>query len=212
MNKQQEQLDAIQDIRTLMERSSKNLALSGLAGVIVGILAIACIVTAYLILGLSPDMPGYFNLIINKSGVANSANTLFLLTNFGLVLIASVSTGIFMSGRKAKKLGLPVWDLTTQRLLINMAIPLAAGGLYCLLLIYHLQIALVAPATLIFYGLALLNASKYTINDIRYLGIIEVATGLLATYFIDYGLLFWAFGFGILHIVYGVSIYFKYEK
>ncbi|MEY4458904.1 MAG: hypothetical protein RIT38_109, partial [Bacteroidota bacterium] len=59
---------------------------------------------------------------------------------------------------------------------------------------------------------SILNASKYTYHDIRSLGILEILTGLMASYFVDYGLLFWALGFGVLHIVYGLYIYFKYEK
>lgn len=93
-----------------------------------------------------------------------------------------------------------------------MMIPLFAGGIYCLVLYNHRQLALIAPATLIFYGLALVNASKYTINDIRNLGIAILVTGLVASAMVDYGLLFWAFGFGILHIVYGMTIHNKYEK
>ena len=84
--------------------------------------------------------------------------------------------------------------------------------LFCLVLLYHGIIGLVAPATLIFYGLALLNASKYTFNDIRYLGICEIVLGLLGSLFIGYGLIFWAIGFGVLHIIYGAVMYFKYER
>ena len=114
--------------------------------------------------------------------------------------------------RKAKRKGLPVWDSTAKRLLLNLLIPLATGGLFCLVLLYHRQVGMIAPATLIFYGLALLNASKYTLNDIRYLGILEIIIGLIASVYIGYGLLFWAVGFGVLHIVYGIVMYSKYEK
>jgi hypothetical protein len=65
---------------------------------------------------------------------------------------------------------------------------------------------------LIFYGLALINASKYTYNDIRYLGISELLIGLCSTLFLGYGLFFWAAGFGLAHIVYGALMYFKYDK
>jgi hypothetical protein len=93
-----------------------------------------------------------------------------------------------------------------------MAIPLTAGAIYCSILLYHGHIALIAPATIIFYGLSILNASKYTIHDIRSLGVLEIVIGLIASIYVDYGLLFWALGFGVLHIVYGLYIYFKYEK
>jgi len=212
MNKQEEQLNAIKDIRTLMERSSRFLPLSGIAGVIIGMLAFACIISAYLYLGIALTQPGYYDLVQKGNGEINVSVLTFLLADFGIVLIASLFTGIVMSMRKAKKQGLIIWDASAKRMLSNFFIPLFTGGLFCLILLYHHQIALIVPATLIFYGLSLLNASKYTINDIRYLGILIVATGLLASLFIDYGLLLWAFGFGVLHIVYGITIYFKYEK
>lgn len=212
MNKQEEQLAAISDIRSIMEKSTRFLSLSGLAGVIIGLLAIAGIATTYCYLGLHFLSTGYYKLAFHEDGTPNVLVYTFFLTNFGIVLLLSIISGIIMSYLKAKKLKLIIWDATAKRLIINIAIPLFAGGLYALILLYHQHIALIAPVTLIFYGLALINASRYTINDIRYLGIIEVVVGLLASLFIDYGLLFWAFGFGILHVVYGIVIYLKHEQ
>jgi uncharacterized membrane protein len=212
MNQQQEQLDAIRDIRNLMERSSRFSSLSGLAGIMVGILALVAIVAAYLLLGIAPFEKGYYTFLNNESALAGYTYCTLLAVDFGSVLLLSLLTGIYLSVRKARKQNLPVWDLTAKRMLLNLLIPLVTGGIYCLILLYQGLPALVLPATLLFYGLALLHASKYTINDIRYLGVLEVGLGLIASYFTDYGLLLWAFGFGILHIIYGISIYFKYEK
>lgn len=137
---------------------------------------------------------------------------LFLLLDSIIVLILAVASATFFTIRNARKKGIPIWDKTAKRLLINILIPLVAGGLFCLILLYHGQIYLIAPATLLFYGLALLNAGKYTLNDVRYLGICEIILGLIASVFIGYGLIFWAFGFGVLHIIYGTVMYYKYEK
>jgi hypothetical protein len=212
MNRQQDQLESIQEIRTLMERSSKFLSLSGLAGVFVGIFAILGVVAAYIYLGIAPDMPGYYHFATNDNGSPNIVFYQFFLSDATIVLSASLIVGSLMAIRKAKNQNQLLWDNTAKRLLINLLIPLFAGGIYCLILLYHGQIALLAPATLIFYGLALVHASKYTINDIRYMGLLNIVLGLFATLFLDYALLFWALGFGVLHIVYGLSIYFKYEK
>ena len=213
MDNKKEQLEAIQDIRALMERSSRFLSLSGLAGIAIGIVAIVGILAAYLYMGIAPNSePAYYTLALNEYGEANGPLYTFLMADFILVLITALILGVYFSIRKAKKQGLPTWDATAKRLLINLALPLVAGGIYCLILLYHGHLALVVPATLIFYGLALLNASKYTINDIRYLGILEIVIGLMASFFIGYGLLFWVLGFGVLHIVYGITIYFKYEQ
>lgn len=211
MDKNQEHLEAIRDIRTLMERSSRFLPLSGLSGILIGICALGCTAIAYSVLGIAIKDPGYHTLLL-ENGQLSSSSFPLLLTDFMLVLLIALSTGLLMAMRKAKKMKLPVWDATAKRMLANLAIPLVAGGIYCLILLYRGEIALIAPATLLFYGLALVNASKYTIVELRFLGILEITTGLMATLFADYGLLFWATGFGILHIVYGILIYYKYEK
>ena len=212
MDKKQSPLAELREIRQLMERSSTFLSLSGLAGIIVGILAIASVVVACVLIGCSPTQPGIYPFNAVQDKATETTYYLLLFSDFAIVLIVSLFTGVFFAMRKAKKKGFPIWDAQASRLLINMLIPLCVGGFYCMILFYHGHYALIAPSTLIFYGLALINASKYTLNDIRYLGIMEVIVGLLASVFLQYGLLFWAFGFGILHIIYGTKIYFKHEK
>jgi hypothetical protein len=127
-------------------------------------------------------------------------------------LATALSIAIFLSMRKAKARAVPIWDTTAKRLVINMAVPLLTGAIFCLILLFHGYISLIIPSTILFYGLAMYNASNYTLHDIRSLGLINIGLGLVAAYFIDYALLFWGFGFGVLHIVYGLYIHFKYEK
>jgi predicted lysophospholipase L1 biosynthesis ABC-type transport system permease subunit len=212
MNTKEEQLEAIRDMRNMMERSSRFLSLSGLAGVIVGLYAIIGIGVAYYILGITITDKGYFTLLSNKEGVIDCTYFYPLLIVSIIVLVLSLLTGSVLAVRNAKKKQLVVWDATSKRLLINMLIPLCTGAIFCLLLLRHGQLALVAPSTLIFYGLSLFTASRYTINDVRYLGILQIILGLIGAFFIDYGLILWALGFGLLHILYGFNIYIKYEK
>lgn len=211
MENQFQPLEDIKEIRTIMERSSRFQALSGLAGIVVGFIAIAGTVIAYAALGLSFDQVQY-EAPGQDQYSSMKLNGTFLLLDAFVVLILSASTGILFAVRNARKKGLPVWDNAAKRLMINFAIPLAAGSIFCSILFYHGHFALMAPSTLIFYGMALLNGSKYSIDDIRYLGIIEIVIGLLAAVFIGYGLIFWALGFGLVHIIYGIRFYFKYEK
>jgi hypothetical protein len=128
------------------------------------------------------------------------------------VLVAAITTATLMTWRKARKSKLPVWDHTSRRLTINMLIPLITGGLFVVGLLYRSDWEYVAPSCLIFYGLALVNASKYTLTDIRYLGLLEIALGCVCMYYPHDGLYFWAVGFGVLHIVYGLIMWWKYEK
>jgi hypothetical protein len=113
--------------------------------------------------------------------------------------------------RKSKKYNLPIWTSATKKMLFNLAIPLTVGGVFCLSLLYHQNYGLIAPATLLFYGLALINAEKYTFSDIKYLGYCQLFLGCVSLFFIGYGLVFWIIGFGILHILYGLIMFRKYK-
>ncbi len=212
MNNQKEQLDAINDIKKLMERSSKFSALSGLSGIIVGIMALVCIGISYTILGITPLEPISYLSILNRDGAIDTELLKLLIINFSVVLLASFLTAIWLSNKNAVKKGEQIWDLTAKRMLINFSIPMFAGGAYCFILFSQNHVELILPATLLFYGLALLNASKYTVEDIKYLGVLLVLLGLFASIYVDEALLLWGIGFGALHIVYGSFMYFKYEK
>lgn len=212
MKKQREPLETLQEIRSLMDRSSRFLSLSGFSGVIAGITAIVGVVAVYQYLGMSMGDRAYYRFASEQGGSPNMAFYTFITLDFAIIFLVSLISSSLLTIRKARKHGQPIWDATARRLLVNLIIPLLVGGIYTMILIYQGHIELAAPATLVFYGLALLNASKYTLSDIRYLGLLEIVTGLMATFFIEYGLLFWAFGFGLLHIVYGIFMYYKYEK
>ena len=212
MKKNTEPFEALSEIRSMMERSTRFISLNGLSGVFAGIFALigASAVYAYLNAGGS-RLLYYENAWLNNGSV-NYSFYIFIFLDAFLVLFASIVVAISLSMRKAKKHGRNLWEPSTKRLIVNMLIPLTAGGLFCLALIFHGLVGFVAPSTLLFYGLALVNASKYTYNDIRYLGLIEIGLGLLSAIWIGYGLFFWAIGFGLLHIVYGTLMYFKYER
>jgi len=207
MEEKNQHLDTLTEIRSLMEKSTKFISLSGLSGIVAGIFALIGAAIAYYYL-VATNYEGEYLM----NGRANMDFYRFFFLNAGFVLVSSLTFGAYFTIRKAKKNKQKIWDQTSKRLLINLLLPLVTGGFFCLILMYHGLVGLIAPATLIFYGLALLNASKYTLNDIRYLGICEIILGLIASIYIGYGLVFWAIGFGILHIVYGFVMYFKYEK
>lgn len=200
-------LKDISEIRSIMEKSSRFISLSGLSGVMAGIYALIGAAIAYNLVYTSQDLV-YDQLIIRD--VRGNVGSLILIALS--VLGAAVFTGIYLTRRKAKKQGLKTWDESAKRSLINLLIPLVAGGILVIIFYQQGLIPMIAPVTLIFYGLGLINASHYTYRDIRLLGISEVILGLIASAVIGYGLLIWAMGFGVLHIVYGALMYFKYER
>lgn len=200
-------LNDISEIKNMMNQSSRFISLSGLSGVLAGIYSLIGAWLAYKTIYFdTTSMGNYRNLIISQDAI----NKLFIIA-FS-VLILSIITGIALSVRKAKKTEDKIWNVSSKRLVINFAIPLATGGFFILFLIEKEMLSLVAPLTLLFYGLACVNASKYTLGDVRYLGITMIILGLLSTWFLGYGLLFWALGFGICHIIYGSMMYFKYDR
>ncbi len=209
----QKHLDTLGEIRNMMERSSRFISLSGLSGVMAGIFALAGAAMVYLYLDLQPfeSKRPYYIEAANATKWGMNYVIFFLLDGI-LVLIGALTFGMFFTIRKARKKGQQIWDSLTKRLLLNLAIPLVTGGVFCFGMMYHGIVGFIAPATLIFYGLALINASKYTLNDIRYLGYCEIILGLIALFNIGFGLEFWSIGFGILHILYGTFMYLKYER
>ncbi len=205
MYEPEEHLQTLTDIRSLMERSAKFLSLSGLSGVSAGLIALAGAGWAFM---HQASDSGQYSL----DATYRRAQLEFLLTDMLLVLVLALATGIFFTVRKARRQGLTIWNQTSRRLLWAMAVPLLAGGVFCIGLIYHGLFWLAFPATLIFYGLALLNGSRYTVRDVEYLGVSEVVLGLIAVFLTGYTLLTWAIGFGVLNIVYGVVMWVKYER
>ena len=204
MIEQDQSLLELQHIKKMMERSSRFISLSGLSGIAAGI----CALTG----------AWFANDIIQKSrGPAADTNAIFLSSQLlliaALTFIAAFLSAFLFTYLRSKKNNIPLWGTTAKRLMINVAIPMVAGGFYLLCEIRAGHFGFVAPGCLIFYGLALVNASKYTLDEIRYLGYIQILLGIINCWlFIGYGLYFWAAGFGILHILYGLIMWQKYER
>ncbi len=207
MAKEKEYLEDIAAIRSIMERSSQFISLSGMAGVMAGIYALVGSFAAYKIIYSSDhvlydDIRQYYL----------SPGVVQLIGIAAFVLLASIVTAFLLSKRKAKRDGRKFPDAIAIRLALNFLIPLVTGGLFVGIMVLKGNFSVIAPATLIFYGLALVQASKYTFKDVKVLGMAEISIGLLAAWLHGYALWFWAVGFGLLHIVYGIFMYLKYEK
>ena len=191
----EKQLEDLKAIREMMEKSSKFLSLSGLAGVSAGVTAIAGAAIAYF--------------YILKECTDNLK--ILLLVDALIVLAVSICFGFYFSWIKAHKSNQKLFTKVALKSLYNLGLPLIVGGIVSLILIYRDQTEMVASITLIFYGLALVNVSKFTYNEIHYLGIIEIVLGIFAALFLYYGIIFWTIGFGVCHIFYGIIMYKKYD-
>lgn len=194
-------------IRNMMDRSSRFISLSGLSGIIAGIYALGGATAAYFLIQYPRSIFSY------RTESINEPVTLVELTLIaGIVLFAAVSTGLWLAQRKSHKINSKLWTPASKLLLQKVAIPLVTGGLFVLIMLYTGHFGLAAPACLIFYGLALIHGASNTFEEIRYLGFSEILLGLICAMLPGYGLVFWALGFGVLHIVYGAILYNKYDS
>jgi hypothetical protein len=199
-------IEDLKEIKDIMNRSSRFISLSGISGVSTGIIAIAGAFLAYQNIFKGQDFLIYDSVAIRTEQLSH------LLMIAAGTLILSAIAAVFFTTRKTRKQNQPLWDHQSKRLLLNLSIPLITGGVLCLMLLAKGFVGLLPPLTLIFYGLALVNGSKYTLHEIRTLGLIEIVLGLIALQYIEYGLIIWALGFGILHVVYGIIIQSKYKS
>ena len=206
-------LNDLKDIKSMMSQLTQFISLSGLSGIFAGIYAL---IGSYI--GHSLFL-NYYKLLQTAEFSSNHDAYFYMKELEGniiiialSVLVLSIITAYFLTVSKAKRLNEKVWNGASKKLILSFSIPLITGGIFGLLLVQNQYWNLVAPITLIFYGLACENASKYTFRDVRYLGITQIILGLICVQYPGFGLYFWAAGFGVCHIIYGGLMYFKYDR
>ncbi|WP_027375706.1 hypothetical protein [Kaistella palustris] len=192
--------DDLKEIKEIMSRTTQFISLSGLSGISTGIIALAGIWLTYKTVFKNQ------NYLVYDAVTLSNEREIYLLAIAIITVILSVISAVFFTKRKSKIQKQIIWNSLTKRFLFNLLIPLITGGTLCLMLLSKGFIGFLPSFTLVFYGLSLINGSKYTFREIRYLGILQILLGLLAFQFISYSLLFWALGFGIVQIIYGLII------
>ncbi|PUZ28830.1 hypothetical protein DCC81_04935 [Chitinophaga parva] len=229
---EEQSIQALHDIKRIMEKSTRFLSLSGLSGVAAGIIALAGAYVAHLRIDHYRALVQPYGGDVDYDAAVQHARTagravlsadadiwnqlrLELLILAGVIVILAFGAGFYFTWRKANREGASLWDATSRKMAMNMIVTLGSSGLFLLGCIYHHYDVTIGPACLVFYGLALINVSKYTVRDVRYLGLTEIALGLINLFFFDivgYSLIFWALGFGVCHIIYGLLMWWKYER
>jgi hypothetical protein len=199
-------IEDLKEIKDIMNRSSRFISLSGLSGISAGITALIGAYMAYKFVFVGTDYLSFESVILSSEELSK-----LLLIAFGTIFV-SIGLVIYLTTQETKKRKQKIWDHQTRRILLNLSIPLLAGGIISMMFLVRGFIGLVLPMTLVFYGMALLNVSKYTLNEIRNLALIEILLGLVALQLVSYGLIIWSIGFGVLHIIYGFIIKMKYKS
>ena len=214
MNESEKLSHELKDIKQMMERSSRFISLSGLSGISAGICAL--IGAWFANTAIKEKIFLLSDLRQSSAGISNVTDKQLLqsqLMQIGLItFVAAFASAFFFTYRRSKKDNVPVWGITARRLMINVSIPMVAGGIFLYAMMQNGIYDFVAAGCLIFYGLGVLNASKYTLHETRYLGYAEILLGLLSAFFIGDGIYFWSAGFGVLHILYGIFMWMKYER
>lgn len=197
-----------------MERSSRFISLSGWSGISAGICALTgAWLAVRRMAAYKTSAP--LSKIKGASALTNITHddlALELLLIAVGVFIAAFVSAFFFTYIKSKKAGIAIWGSLAMRLLWNTVIPMVAGGFVILRMVELGYYLLIAPCCLIFYGLALVNGSKYTLGEIRYMGYGQILLGICNLWMLHWGLAFWAAGFGVLHIFYGIIMWWKYER
>lgn len=197
-----------------MERSARFISLSGWSGIWAGTVGL---VGSYIARKWLKQLPAAYYSPYRTApssvddGLYNAMVMKFMLLA-AAVLIVALAGGYYFTLRKTRRQGHTFWNSASRRMLSQIAIPLAAGGIFALNFLRDHHEGYIAPTCLVFYGLALINGSKYTLSDIKYLGLCEVALGCISLFLPGFGLTFWAIGFGVLHILYGIIMWNKYDK
>lgn len=196
--------EALSDIRRMMERSSRFHSLSGFSLVAAGICGLLGMVwVKFLILPTAnPDYSGMS---------ANSFLRDRLIVAALCVLVAAVLSGYLFTWLKTRKKGLPLWNMIFRKVAVSFLIPMVAGGALAIGMIFYEEYHFIAAVCLLFYGLALVNAAHNTVTEIRTLGILEILAGIFCL-FSGYKLLSLSLGFGILNILYGIIIWYRYKE
>lgn len=210
MEKNRSSEEDLKTIRKIMEESTRFFSLSGLSGIFAGIFALAGAMVAWIAF-FDQKIVSLDKYLADISDAELEKIVPGLFTDAILVLLFSVLIALYFSARKAKRTGKKIWTPVSKRLLVNFMVPLLTGGLFVIIAITQKHYSFIVPGFLIFYGLALVNAGKFTYSEVFYLGILEIFTGLVSLFFPGSGMLFWIFGFGLLHISYGLFMYRKYE-
>ncbi len=206
MEKHEEQLAAIQEMRNLMDRATRFRTISGLSAIVAGLLAILCVLFVSQLTDVQWLESASFERML-ETKFATEVQLSFLV-----LLLISLCFGIYLAAKNARTIGQTAWDSAAKRVALHMAIPLVTGGIFSVLLAQLGLLGLIPATTLLFYGLALVNASHYTLDAVRLLGLVEIGLGLFATAMLPFGLVFWLTGFGLMHLGFGLYIYLKYER
>ena len=176
-------MDNLRFIRETMERSASFTAVSGWAGVAMGVVALGAAAVARL-----QEAPWAWLAV--------------------WLAAASLSAAVAVGGMamKSRSVGTPLFSGPGRKFASSFAPPIAVGGALTLALFGAGQTALLPGTWLLLYGAAVVTGGAHSVRIVPLMGVMFMATGAVALALPGWGDVFMAVGFGLLHLVFGVII------
>lgn len=202
--KHQQHLENLSELKGILSRNTRFLSFSGLAGVIAGVLALIGQTVAVMYYLSHPEID------ITKKLAPEHA--IVFLTISAAIMILSVGVGYVLTNKNIKKTGEKLNSGLIKNTLLNICLPIAVGGVMCLMAYMQGHNMVIPSYMLLFYGLALFGGSKYSFDDLKMVGSAFILLGMVSYFDPSLSIFTWGLGFGILHIVYGLQIYFQRER
>jgi len=189
-----------------MERHSSFFSLSGFTGILIGIVGcIAIFLVDTMTHGYGINFDGFSQLPI-----------LFLEIGIMVIGILTIVLSLFIlwkRGRnKAKKNKQGLWNAFAKKQRINLLLLLLVFLVILILIGSKGYYRLITPLLLSFYGLLLLNLSRFQSKSLLFLGLATLILGIVSYVSYTDKIFLLALGVGIFPIIYGLLTFNKSKK
>jgi hypothetical protein len=181
-------MDNLRYIRETMERSQSFTAVSGVGGVLMGLIALGATFLAVRSETTEAWVTVWMSAAVLSLGIALVAMTMKARAAGGSLLVGA--------GRKF------AWNLTP---------PLLVGGLLTVAMTQMGAATLLPGVWLLLYGTGVVTGGAFSVRVVPLMGLAFMLVGAAALFApAAWGNLFMAGGFGLLHIVFGIVIWRKH--
>jgi hypothetical protein len=177
-------MDNLKFIRETMERSTAFTAVPGYGGAFMGLTAIAA------------------SVIANSQPLVND-----WLTVWFSEAVLAFAIGLFAMWQKSKIAKIPLNSAPARKFAMSFLPPLICGVVLTFGLWRFGHFEAMIPAWLLLYGAAVICGGAFSVRIVPVMGWCFVALGAIAFLLpAGYGNLVMGFGFGVLHIIFGIII------
>jgi hypothetical protein len=186
-----------------MQQNINPFSLKRYSGILIGLYGLAVV---YLINILTSG---------EQSGIELVSQLPLLFLQIGVTVIALVFIVISLvtlwirAKRTVRKNDQKLWSIFTRKIRWQTLISLLIILIIIIMISNIGYFSLTTPLSLFFYGLFLLNLSRFSSIGLRYLSLAEIILAITSYFIYDKEIIFLALGFGFLPILYGIATFIK---